>query len=56
MTALYHKLCKQPKYMQLYVSAIDYNNYIDSYDLGGKLTLDSQNYLFLFTILDEIEK
>ena len=33
MTALYHQLRKPPKYMQLY---IDYNNYIDSYDLGTK--------------------
>ena len=28
------------------LSASDYNNYIDSYDFGGKLTLNSFNYLF----------
>ena len=37
------------------LSAIDYNNYIDSYDLGKNLHLIPK-LLFLFTILVEIEK
>ena len=36
-------------------SAIDYNNYIDSYDSGKDLHLIPKN-IFLFTILVEIEK
>ena len=46
MTALYHQLCKPPNTCKYSLSAIDYNNYIDSYDLGGNLTLNSLNYLF----------
>ena len=38
------------------LSAIDYNNYIDRYDLGKKLTLKFLKLPFLFTILVEIVK
>ena len=38
------------------LSAIDYNNYIDSYDLGKNLHLVPKINFFLFTILVEIEK
>ena len=37
------------------LSAIDYNNFIDSYDLGKNLHLIPK-ITFLFTILAEIEK
>ena len=38
------------------LSAIDYNNYIDSHDLGGKTYTQLLKLYVLFTILAEIEK